>query len=290
MVYTYQSLCAQLQQMPPLRLFSIGRSVRGRQLFCIKHGSGRRRLLLCGAHHGTEWMTSMVLMRFLNDLLSPAGDAAPDIPFDDVSLYFVPMLNPDGIEIHAGLEKPAFAPMPQAEALGGGMIYWQANANGVDLNHNYAADWPASKAAEAENGILGPGPTRFSGTCAESEPESAALAELTRRIRPEAVLALHSQGEEIYYDFGGEVPDGGLALAAAMAEASGYALKQPEGMAACGGYKDWFISAFHKPGFTVEIGLGSNPLPPETFDAVYEKVRPLLRIFSSAHARRLASG
>ncbi len=28
-----------------------------------------------------------------------------------------------------------------------------------------------------------------------------------------------------------------------------------------GGYKDWFIQDFNRPGYTLELGEGQNPLP-----------------------------
>ena len=37
------------------------------------------------------------------------------------------------------------------------------------------------------------------------------------------------------------------------------------------GYKDWFIQEFRKPGFTIELGLGVNPLPISQFDEIYSE-------------------
>ena len=42
------------------------------------------------------------------------------------------------------------------------------------------------------------------------------------------------------------------------------------------GYKDWFIQEFRKPGYTVEVGLGINPLPIDSFPDLYDEVRPVL--------------
>ena len=72
---------------------------------------------------------------------------------------------------------------------------WQANANGVDLNHNYDALWEVGKAAEVENGIFGPGPTRYSGETFESESESRAVANFSRSMNFDLVIALHSRRE-----------------------------------------------------------------------------------------------
>lgn len=37
------------------------------------------------------------------------------------------------------------------------------------------------------------------------------------------------------------------------------------------GYKDWFIQDWRRPGFTVELGKGTNPLPISQFDEIYQK-------------------
>jgi g-D-glutamyl-meso-diaminopimelate peptidase len=44
----------------------------------------------------------------------------------------------------------------------------------------------------------------------------------------------------------------------AYPEASGYA-----------GYKDWFIQTYNRPGYTIEVGRGVNPLPISQFDRIY---------------------
>ena len=35
------------------------------------------------------------------------------------------------------------------------------------------------------------------------------------------------------------------------------------------GYKDWFILQFDLPGYTIEVGKGTNPLPLSQFDEIY---------------------
>lgn len=36
------------------------------------------------------------------------------------------------------------------------------------------------------------------------------------------------------------------------------------------GYKDWFIQEYDRPGYTIEVGRGVNPLPMEQFEQIYE--------------------
>ena len=35
------------------------------------------------------------------------------------------------------------------------------------------------------------------------------------------------------------------------------------------GYKDWFIQQFNRPGYTIEVGIGENPLPLSQFEEIY---------------------
>ena len=89
-------------------------------------------------------------------------------------------------------------------------------------------------------------------------------------------MALHTQGEVIYWSYGGRQPGRSAKMAEILAAESGYALDYPTGLAVGGGFKDWFIEEFSKPGFTVEIGKGKNPLPDESLDELYESVRDIL--------------
>ena len=259
-VYDYHTLVTDLtafsQKNPQVPVFSIGQSLRGKNLYAIKLGSGHKRVFFNGAHHGMEWLTAKLLMQFAQDLAD--GAYGTSALLDGCSLYLVPMVNPDGVEIAATGKK------------------WQANARGVDLNHNYDALWNLSKEGEAALGITGPGPTRFSGPYPESEPESHAIANFTRLNHFDLVIAFHSQGEVIYWDFCSFAPDKSFAYAKRFETVSPYRMDSPEGMASYGGYKDWFIKTYKRPGFTVEIGLGENPLPMEDFPKIYQRTLPLM--------------
>ncbi len=259
-VYTYTKLTAELDALHSrhrdIPIFSIGQSVEGRNIFAIKLGSGSRRVFYNAAHHGMEWLTSKVLCRFVSELAD--GKLCADELLNSVSLYAVPMVNPDGVERSACGER------------------WQANARGVDLNHNYDAMWQLSKSLEEKWGVVSPGPTRFGGAFPESEPESRAVANFTRQNKFDMAMALHSQGEVIYYDFCGSVPNGTEEYLARFEKVSRYRRDMPSGISAYGGFKDWFIKKYKKPAFTIEIGIGENPLPLSMLDEVYEGVLPIL--------------
>ena len=93
-------------------------------------------------------------------------------------------------------------------------------------------------------------------------------------------IALHSQGKVIYWTYGNNRPKSSRQIAEIMAKTSGYALDVAFGIADGGGFKDWFIKEFNRPAFTVELGLGENPLPIETANDIYEEVKKMFTITS----------
>jgi g-D-glutamyl-meso-diaminopimelate peptidase len=95
------------------------------------------------------------------------------------------------------------------------------------------------------------------------------LAGYTEVIDPELVLAYHSQGQVIYWQFEDYEIPGAEELGQRFAEVSGYALADTPFESAFAGYKDWFIQQFRKPGYTIEVGMGENPLPLSQFDEIY---------------------
>lgn len=270
-----------------LRLQVIGRSLAGRAIFGVRVGCAPQPVLLAAGFHANEWMTSLTLVRFLEAL---CGSIAAGTPLCGVNVagalqgrevLFVPCVNPDGVQIaiHGAQGAGAFAPSVR-QLSGGNYARWTANAAGVDINHNFDAGWQTLHQMEQAAGITGPAPRQYGGPMAQSEPETAAIVRLTRNRRPRHVLALHSQGEEIYWQYGENKPAGAERLARIFAAASGYTLIENAGLASHGGYKDWVIAQLCRPAYTIEIGKGKNPLPLEEFARVYASVEYLLTLAS----------
>ena len=99
--------------------------------------------------------------------------------------------------------------------------------------------------------------------------ESRALAEYTRYIDPALVLAYHTQGKAIYWQFEDDYVEGAQTLAEEFARLSGYSVEETPYESSFAGYKDWFIKLFRRPGFTIEAGQGVNPLPLSQFPEIY---------------------
>jgi g-D-glutamyl-meso-diaminopimelate peptidase len=80
----------------------------------------------------------------------------------------------------------------------------------------------------------------------------------------------------IYWQFEDRAPAGARELGEEFARLSGYLLSEVPGYAAYAGYKDWFIRFFDRPGYTVEVGQGQNPLPISQFDEIYPRLLGIL--------------
>ena len=266
-----------------LHLIPIGHSVLGRPIEALVLGTGGERVLYAAAFHAQEWITALILLRFCERLCHTlhVGGRIADIDLRRAlggrGLMLIPLVNPDGVDIARHGSPAAGVYERRVCELGGDTPgAWQANVRGVDLNHNFPAGWDILRRQEIAAGITGPAPRRFGGDSPESEPETAALTALCRHASFRHAIALHSQGEEIYWRYGEHTPPRSRLMAEIMAASSGYALGDPEGLASHGGFKDWFIEECRRPAFTVELGKGVNPLPLTAFDGIYRKVEEML--------------
>ena len=268
-----------------LKVFPIGKSVLGRQIPALCIGNPMGATLFVGATHGLEWITTLLLIRFCEVVLEnlETGGKVSDIDVTKAlsgrSLVIVPCLNPDGVEISlCGKSGAGCMGDFVEEVCKGDYLAWQANANGVDINHNFDAGWCILQEMEIESGITGPATTRYGGPHPNSEPETRAMTTFCLTYQPRTLYSFHSQGEEIYYKYGEHTPSRSRLMAQILAASSGYVPSSPAGLASHGGLKDWFIDKFHRPGFTIEVGLGKNPLPVEMFGKIYQKIEEMLII------------
>lgn len=267
------------QAFPAARVFRAGKSALGKEIPALGMGRLKNASLFVGATHGEEWLTSLLLMRFAWEIAAAWTDEAPSFAgvTREKGLIIVPMLNPDGVEIALDGPRKAGPFRDQTEPLyraNGGK--WQANARGVDLNHNFDAGWNILREMETVSGITGPAATRYGGPYPHSEPETRGIINLIYAFQPRRLYSFHSQGEEILWEYGGlQVPQA-ESIARALSALSGYTLVKNSGLASHGGLKDWFIQEFRRPGFTIEIGKGENPLPIEDLEPIYGRLLPLL--------------
>lgn len=150
------------------------------------------------------------------------------------------------------------------------LVWWKSfKSTGVDLNLQFPAGWENAREIKYSQGYISPAPRDFVGYGPLTEPEALALYNFTLSNNFKLVLAYHTQGKEIYWQFQNYTPQNSLAIGTAFANSSGYVLADTPYNSSFAGYKDWFIQQYRRPGFTIEAGLGENPLPISQFNEIY---------------------
>ena len=139
----------------------------------------------------------------------------------------------------------------------------------MDLNLQFPALWQNAKRIKYAQGYNQPAPRDFVGYGPLTEPESLAIYNLTLQHNFRFVLAYHSQGKTIYWRFQNYNPPQSLEIGEKFSQVSGYTLEDTPYNSSFAGYKDWFIQMYNKPGYTIEVGLGENPLPISQFNEIY---------------------
>lgn len=268
-------------RFPKCEYFSIGKSMLAEDIYCYKVGKGKRHILLVGAHHAAEYITASLLYDFI---VFVSEKAARGASYADVNISFllqkftfwvIPCLNPDGVELnlHGPGSSPLLARQIRMNGNDNDFSLWQANARGVDLNHNYAYRFFEYKRDVEKEENIEPGRTKYSGEYPESEPESAALASFVRALMPSLAVSLHTQGEEIY-----SMPKCARVrrIANTAARLIGYKHTETAGSAQYSGFCDYTGAVLGIPSLTVELGKGENPLPFSSLRSLLFKTRRLL--------------
>ena len=265
---------------PYLQTGTIGRSVMGKPLWYLKLGNGPVEVGYNASFHANESITTPVLLKFAERLLDAYAaeqmyeELYPERLFEEYTLYLVPLVNPDGVDLVNGLLTDGFyyrravriaADFPQISFPDG----WKANLQGVDLNLQFPAGWDLARKIKFEQGYNRPAPRDYVGQTPLSAPESIAMFDFTNQHSFSLILAYHTQGEVIYWKYLDEEPEDSRRIAEYFAKVSGYRMEETPSASGYAGYKDWFINFYDRPGYTIEAGLGENPLPMEQFPDIY---------------------
>lgn len=259
---------------PFIKINTIGKTVLGKPIQEIRLGKGTKKVHFNASFHANEWITSGILMALLNQFLLSLTNTKPlrglaTMPlYNTIDLSIVPMVNPDGVELV--INGPNDEIREQVIEINRGsndFSGWKANIRGVDLNKQFPAKWEFEKKRAKEQA---PAPRDYPGKATLTEPESIVMADLFRSNQFNRMLAFHTQGEEFYWGYEDLEPPESRILAVEFARVSGY--QSVQFIDSFAGYKDWFIKEFRKPGFTIELGKGINPLPLSKFEEIFEEV------------------
>jgi g-D-glutamyl-meso-diaminopimelate peptidase len=275
--YDFAAMDKELKELceyyPFIKKRTIGKSVLGLPLLELKIGRGSKQVHINGSFHANEWITSAVIMTFVNDYLLALTNSqllnGCDILsfYEQITLSIVPMVNPDGVNLV--LNGPPEKEPYRSEAVrmnNGSLDFsdWKANIRGVDLNNQFPAKWEVEKERKLPKA---PAPRDFPGFAPLTEPETIAMAKLTEENNFSKILAFHTQGKEIYWGYEGLEPAEAEQTVNEFSKVSGY--KAVRYIDSHAGYRDWFIYTWKRQGYTIELGEGVNPLPIEQFDEIY---------------------
>ncbi len=261
---------------------SLGKTADGRDITLCVAGKSKatHKVLVTGAIHGREYMTSMLVMKLLERELSDMQSGRDS----DVAFYVIPMLNPDGVTISQygvqGLRSAQIRKSVQGilDKEGISAKLWKSNALGVDLNRNFDADW---------NTLLDDGPSalRYRGDAPFSEIETKAVKKLVEGNAFEATVSYHVSGSILYWRYKQEnsVLQQSQALAESISASSGYALSNTEDEEELegGGLKDWALMKKGIPSLTIEVGCLDAPLEIHEWDAIWQRNRDVFRLLAS---------
>lgn len=259
-MYTYSDFCQDTDYLvfKGLRKREIGVSYLGNPIIALESGSPD--VIVTGGIHARENISVYAAMMCAYRVLrSKLGNVA-----------VVPLLNPDGLLL---VEKGAFfaGAKELSRLCNGDFGIWKANARAVDLNVNFDAGFGTGAC-----NVFSPAAANYVGVAPFSESETRAIADYTVEVKPAVTLSFHAQGREIYWYFGqtGETKTRDRQIAEKLAETTGYALIDSD-LGSAGGYKDWCIKKLGIPSFTVELGLGTHPLPEDMYSAEWRRISGL---------------
>lgn len=238
-------------------VFSIGKSVQGRDMLAIRLNTSARGtaastkpgIVFLGTHHAREHLSTDVPLRLAKHIIE--NRAQPEIAalLEKRDVYFVPMVNPDGVEYDIEGGRYHMHRKNMAQNADG--------STGVDLNRNYAWRWGGPGASPDPRSDTYHGPSAF------SEPESRAVkAFVEARPNLKVLLSYHTFSELILYPWGGSddpIPEerprkAFVAMAQEMAKMTGYTPQQSSDLyVATGDTCDWAWGEKGIYAFTFEL-------------------------------------
>lgn len=248
-------------------LKTIGKSVEGRPIYALRVGSGKKEILMDASMHAREYMTTNVLMEMIDQYtyhyIKGSKFASYQVTevLDQTSIWFVPMMNPDGVTlVQSGLNAVANKDLVRKINGGPNVARWKANIRGVDLNRNFDATWSSIILTSPYNV---PAFKNYKGIAPFSEPESQALRDfvLTRSFK--SYITYHSSGQIIYWGYDSMANHTrNYNLVKSVANVTGYSIIPPNPKKPTAASESWFTKVKKMPAMTVEIGqyAGEGPV------------------------------
>ncbi|MCA1055167.1 hypothetical protein LCM10_09220 [Rossellomorea aquimaris] len=280
-VYSYEQMEKDLYAIASMypdntELTTIGKSIDGRKLYALKLGKGNKEILIDGSTHAREHMTTNVVMSMLdnyayayhNNQLFEGKNVRKIL--NETSIWFVPMVNPDGVTLVQKGYKSAMNPSEvlRINNLSTDFSSWKANIRGVDINRQFPADW-----GNISNNAGRPSYKNYKGTAPFTEPEAIAMANFVNKHNFKASATYHSSGQIIYWFFNQTDNYGrDYKLASKIGDITGYSLVRAVYQPSAA-FQDWFIKQTGYPSFTIEISpyILEGQVPLNYYDKIWKE-------------------
>lgn len=293
--YTYDNMMSDVALLQKLygdivQPIKVCTTVDGRDVCDIIVGDqqSNNQILIMGAMHAREYITSQVVMRQLCDYLNIVSGKFDEkyngiskkTLSEGVTVHFIPMTNPDGVSIsQVGLEGITNQNVRDfvASISDGNYEQWKSNAEGVDINRNFDAGW------HEYVGSTGPSSDRYKGTTPGSSNEASGLIKLTEEYGFKRTISYHTCGTLIYwyYKQTGTVLEESQCFAQQISDETGYPLDGDYQAVDAAGYKDWAVYKKGIPSLTIEVGNENgqgiiNPVPISRFNSIWDKNKDVI--------------
>lgn len=264
--YTYDLMSEHIRKLAEaypelIQVKPIGKTAYGKEIIAVKLGKGEASVLIDGSQHAREWMGTNLIL-YMIDRYAYAyehnmkyGDYVVRDLLDHCSIWFVPMVNPDGVTLQQkGPDAFSEGARPGLLGMNGGssdFSRWKANAQGIDINRQYPAEWTGIRYSTKY-----PMYKNYKGSEPAETAEAQSMIRFTYDADPEIALSYHTSGRVLYWHFHTkpENLERDRKMAAALSGMTGYSMVKPEDYPSGGGFTDWFIAQFGRPGFTAEVG------------------------------------
>jgi len=256
----------------------LGKTVDNRSLYYMVLGNpdAKKQIFVTAGFHAREYINCQVTMRLIEQYCrnyeteSYEGVSYAEL-FDQVAIYVMPMVNPDGIAISAigpsAIKDKKLRAKVKKIDRNGSYANWKANARGVDLNGNYInyAGEPDKKTFASEGY---PGPKSFS----EKETK-AVLKAMDDCSNIKAVINYHSMGRVIYWGYHNKkYKDRCWAFAKLFRDMTGYyMIDESDSPYARGDYEHYIMHEYKIPYVCIENGKSKTPVPVKEFNSIYTK-------------------
>lgn len=232
---------------------SIGTSVQGRDITLVKLGKGERKVLVVAGMHSKEHIAVTFTMRTIEEYAEAYtkgkkyGGYKVTSLLDEYTIYYVPLMNPDGMDIFMGVASRSYTDEP---LVGEDIAAYKNNANGVNLNRNFPFEWGAKKV-----NVTTPDVNSYAGASAGSEPETQAIISLCAANEFEWLMDMHCRGHLVYYqDKVNAETKQAENMARRLYKKCDFTLTDKSTVyEISGGLENWFRSEYGRAGLCVEL-------------------------------------